>query len=307
MAEWSKAAGCKPVSLSRVGSNPTFLTMKRVIQRRRELTWNFVYMSKSKAKKMKHRDQLLIKDFVDFDNFAYSAHEQYLYGTLASWKNYPEKEEIKVLRSCIKPLLKKKKTRLLRFLRGVLMTYRMLPLYYVLDLMEYKHTALRNNRIRNKLLNLNFTRNRFFPSFRPGLSGEVYVTMSLGLLAKYFLKPKCFTKSKTVYLAVASFLRKILLHCSIPHLYLFVKRTPRYFNEILAKINEPAIGRYKDPFVDPHTTDTLINECEELNTFRFTAVMFFNNKKYGLVKMRKRGRLKRKIYRRLVNANRVLD
>lgn len=264
-------------------------------------------MSKSKAKKMKHRDQLLLKDFVGFDNFSYTAHEEYLYGSLASWENYPENEEMKILRSGLRSLVKKKQPRLLRFLRGTLTSYRMLPLYYVLDLMEYKHTILRNNTIRNKLLNLNFTRNRFFPSFRPGLASEVYVTMSLGLLAKYFLKPKCFTKSKTVYLAVAAFLRKILLHCSVPHLYLFIKRTPRYFNEILAKINEPAIGRYKDPFVDPRTTDTLINECEGLNTFRFTAVMFFNNKKYGLVKMRKRGRLKRKIYRRLVSANRVLD
>ena len=46
---------------------------------------------------------------------------------------------------------------------------------------------------------------------------------------------------------------------------------------------------------------------EGSNNFIFSALMFFNNKKYGLVKMRKRGRLKRRIFRRLVNSNRVLD
>ena len=178
---------------------------------------------------------------------------------------------------------------------------------YLLNLTSHRYVTQEKNNTRNRVLNLNFTRNRFFPSVRSFFKGNVYITLSLGLFSKFFLKPKCFTKSKTVYLTTAAFLRKVLLYCSLPHLYLFINKTPKYFNEILAKINEPAIPIYKNPFPNPNNPNQLINEYERVNTFAFSALMFFNNKKYGLVKMRKRGRLKRKIFRRLVSSNRVLD
>ena len=107
-----------------------------------------------------------------------------------------------------------------------------------------------------------------------------------------------------MYLTTAAFLRKILLYCSIKDLHLYVNRTPRYFNEILNKINEPSISTYKHPF-DPDIDEVV--EGIDSNTFAFSSITFTNSKNYGATKTRKRGRLKRKIFRRLVAVNRVLD
>ena len=168
------------------------------------------------------------------------------------------------------------------------------------------HKYVTNHRFyrTHQILNLNFTRGKFFPSVRSFFKGNVFVTLSLGLFWKYFMKPKCFKKSKTMYLTAASFLRKILLYCSLTHVYLYVNRTPRYFNEILAKLNEPSISVYNHPLIEQPVE---VVEQELPVNFVFSALMFFGNKKYGLLKPRKRGRLKRKIFRRLVAANRVLD
>jgi len=43
------------------------------------------------------------------------------------------------------------------------------------------------------------------------------------------------------------------------------------------------------------------------NPFRFTMLIFINNKAYGFLKKKKKGRIKRKIAKRLILLNRVLD
>jgi len=107
-----------------------------------------------------------------------------------------------------------------------------------------------------------------------------------------------------MYLTTASFLRKVMLFCSFTDVNLLVNRVPRYLNEILAKINDPAISVYNHPFT---VIPTEVVEQTIKPAFFFSSVMFFGNKNYGLLKIRKRGRLKRKIYRRLISINRVLD
>jgi hypothetical protein len=152
-----------------------------------------------------------------------------------------------------------------------------------------------------KTLALNFTRNRFFPTLRTVL-GETYFFLSLGLLSKFLLKGKSFTKSKTVFLLLASFLRKVLLFSSFKNLYLFINKTPLYFKEIMSTINNSVINIYKNPF-----SDTLVSEKESPNPFVFPVIVFTNNKPYGFMKVKQKGRLKRKISRRLTMINKVLD
>lgn len=152
-----------------------------------------------------------------------------------------------------------------------------------------------------KTLALNFTRQRFFPTIRT-VTGETYFSLSLGLLSKFLLKGKSFTKSKTVFILLASFLRKILLFSSFRNLYLFVNKTPLYFKEIMSTINDSVINIYKNPF-----SDNLVAEKEITNPFLFPVIVFTNNKPYGFMKSKQKGRLKRKISRRLTMINRVLD
>jgi len=181
------------------------------------------------------------------------------------------------------------------------------PSFYAFNLTKYVFKDRGYNSHRRKFHNptkalaLNFTRNRFFPTLRTIL-GETYFSLSLGLLSKFLLKGKSFTKSKTVFILLASFLRKVLLFSSFKNLYLFVNKTPLYFKEIMSTINDSVINIYKNPF-----SNNLVTEKETSNPFSFPVIIFTNNKSYGFMKVKQRGRLKRKIARRLTMINRVLD
>jgi len=156
-------------------------------------------------------------------------------------------------------------------------------------------------KVKSYVLVLNFKRLRFFPILRT-LQNELFSSLSLGLLAKFFQKGKFFLKSKIVYLAVASLLRKILLFANFSEFVLIINRKPKYFNEILNSITEPSVTTYKDPF-----QDRFVNEFEKRQNFVFPYILFTNNKPYGLVKTKQKGRLKRKITKKIIQINKILD
>ena len=153
----------------------------------------------------------------------------------------------------------------------------------------------------SKTLALNFKRNRFFPNIRH-LNGYNFIFASLGMFMKFFTKAKSFLKTKTMYLILASFLRKILIFSKFKNLILIVSRIPVFLKEILNSINEPVINIYKNPF-----TDSLYYEKNIINQFKFSYIMFLNNKNFGNHKLKKKGRLKRKITKRIILSNRLVD
>jgi hypothetical protein len=179
--------------------------------------------------------------------------------------------------------------------------YKSIMYKYPIQLINYKNNVDKITKL-SQSLNLNFRRRRFFPTVSSLAHGDTYITLSLGLFAKFFNKGKSFLKSKSVYLALAGFLRKVLLFSSIKNFFLFIKRTPLYLNEILAAINNPVVNIYKHPF-----TAEIVTEKSTPSNFYFPMIIFLSNKSYGYMKSRSRGRLKRKIFKRLVASNRVLD
>ena len=172
---------------------------------------------------------------------------------------------------------------------------------YNLFLKPYKQNLYKFHGTK-KILNLHFPRNRFFPNFKT-LQGETYTFLSLGMFSKFFVKNKSFFKTKQMYLILASFLRKILLFSSLKFLYLLITNIPIYLKEIMSTINNSVINHYKNPFNE----DNFINEKVVINPFKFSFFMFINNKPYGKIKVKKKGRLKRKITKRLVQINKILD
>ena len=151
------------------------------------------------------------------------------------------------------------------------------------------------------ILILNFKKSRFFPSLT-NLKGRLFSTMSLGMFSKFFNKGKSFIKNKSVFLLVAGFLRKLILFSEIQGAMLLIKRVPLYFKEIISAIYDPVVSFYNSPF-----TGRVVNEALISNSFKFTSFMFFNNKPYGDVKNKQKGRLKRKITKRLISLNRMVD
>ena len=165
----------------------------------------------------------------------------------------------------------------------------------------YKTYFFSKKNINNKILLLNFKRNRFFPSIL-NFKGNSYINLSLGIFFKYFLKPKPFKISKQMYILLITFLRKIILYANIKNLSLFLKKTPKYLNELLNHLINPTISFYNHPF-----SGATVDEKQSKPVFTWSNITFLNNKPYGKIKYKKKGRLKRKILKRITQLNSISD
>lgn len=150
-------------------------------------------------------------------------------------------------------------------------------------------------------LTFNFTRNKFFPVIRD-YDKNCFFFSSIGILARRFNKGKSTYKTKQMYLASASLLRKILIYTQINKYFLIVKKIPTYLLEIINTILNPVVKMYKHPF-----GKIIIDEKKIKNPFNFHMIYYYNNKPYNFMKTKKKHTLKRKITRRVFLKNRVAD
>ena len=154
----------------------------------------------------------------------------------------------------------------------------------------------------NYLLSFNFKRRRFFPSLRTILHTNLFY-VSLGIFFSFFKKKKSFLKSKLMYIILISFLRKILLFSHISLFIMEIKYVPKYLMEILNALLEPTQKFYQNPF----KSNLLVNELEWRPTFTFYATIFNYKSNPKLIKLPQKGRLKRKITKKVLLLNNILD
>lgn len=148
---------------------------------------------------------------------------------------------------------------------------------------------------------INYRRRNFFPNFSNS-NNSVLTTTSLGLFSKMLNKGKSFIRNKMVYLMTASFFRKVFIYTSVINMTLYIKHQPLYLNELLNIIFKPVIGIYQHPF-----NNYLVDENTIHTHYRFNNIIFLLNKRFTTQKTKQRGRLKRRIMKRLVKINNVLD
>ena len=149
---------------------------------------------------------------------------------------------------------------------------------------------------------LNFKKNRFFPYFYKGKGKDTIFNNSLGILSKKFSHKKSFLKSKNAYLFSSSYIRRMLIYISTTKLNLNIRKTPKYLKEILRVLTSDSNVIYNHPF-----HKSVVNEKEKSLTIKFLYINFTNNKSLGPVKKNKKGRLKRKISKKIILYNNVLD
>jgi len=316
VAEWSKATDCKSVSKTHVGSNPIFLIIVKshlFIHRNRTSYINFLNsrlkslfynrkLTKNNNKLYVYHSLLLFKISVlnyHYDNVYIKNFLSKVNVTISKITNFIQSSEhfftsfVYINKNFIK-----KSYFFDDSLKFVLFN---LTKKYILNLTGF---FINNDKFKYKLskvLVLNFKRKRFFPLIRD-IPGDTFFNTSLGILSKYLQKGKFFTKKKSVFLLVASLIRKMLLYSSLKDLILMIKRTPTYLQEILSLINNPVSSLYNDPF-----TKKEVNEFTIKNNFNFNNVIFTTTKPYGPIKTKNKGRLKRKISKKLVLIGRVSD
>ena len=153
------------------------------------------------------------------------------------------------------------------------------------------------------ILNLNFKRNRFFPQFKEKESQETIFNNSLGITSRYFSQKKSYLRGKSSYLLSAAYIRRFLVSLSLTKLLLEVVKIPKYFKEIVRVITSNTNVLYSHPFAKNITVNEKANPVE----IGFSYIFFNNNKPYSVVKVKKKGRLKRKISKKVKLLNNILD
>lgn len=130
-----------------------------------------------------------------------------------------------------------------------------------------------------------------------------YTSVSTGLFIKFFEKKKSLKKNKSLKLLMAKYLRKLFLISKIKNLILFVKKSPLFLIEIINLINQPIAHK----FIDPLENRVIEENDTNLMWIKFLYFIFLDNKSFTKNKLRKRGRVKRKIYRKIIFGNKVID
>jgi hypothetical protein len=123
---------------------------------------------------------------------------------------------------------------------------------------------------------------------------------SLGLLLKYFDKKKARKKSKLFKLLAIKYFKKFFFFSKIKLLNLYVLNTPVIFFELLNLFNQPFF-----------IFKQIKNEKKKIKitTYApfFNYYFFLTSNHYTFLKQKNKGRIKRKITKKLVKKNKIID
>jgi len=155
---------------------------------------------------------------------------------------------------------------------------------------------------KNYSLYLNFKRNRFFPHFSLNFKRDTVFNNSLGIISKHFSLKKAFLKSKSSYLMSAVYLRRVFIYLGVNISYLTIVKTPKFLKDILNSFLTNSNSLYNHPF-----KNSVVNEKQNNVSLYFYYVNFVNNKALGDVKRKKKGRLIRKISKKVILYNNLID
>jgi len=123
------------------------------------------------------------------------------------------------------------------------------------------------------------------------------------MFIRYFQHRKSIKKTKIIKVIIAKYLRKFLLILKIKFLNLYFNSSPVMLQEILSNLTTPLVQPLKNPL-----TSKIIDESfSKKNYLNFIFFFFQKSIPFGKFKMRRKGRIKRKILRRLIKVNNVID
>jgi hypothetical protein len=130
-----------------------------------------------------------------------------------------------------------------------------------------------------------------------------YLYLSLGLFSRFFSTQKAFKKNKILKIVLSKYLRKLLLLTQLDFIDLYVKSSPFMLLEILTYLFEPLQKVFKDPL-----SGRLFDETRfKYKDFRLNYIYFNQSRQYNFLKIRKKGRIKRKLQKKLVKLNKKVD
>ena len=148
----------------------------------------------------------------------------------------------------------------------------------------------------------NFRGNRLFTSVLNS-NKRLYITLSVGLFLKFFQNKKSLKKNKLFKLLLAKYLRKLLIVSGIKNIYVYIKKTPLFVQEIFHLLTSPLVK----PFFNPIKGLDVLESPSKHHSLNIRYVFFQNTKSFTSMKVARKGRLKRKIQKRIIKNNKIQD
>lgn len=189
----------------------------------------------------------------------------------------------------------------LLFLLNYIKLYNLFFYSIFLDLFYLNKFLKKKNRLIYFLI-LSFRKNKLYINLQ-NFNKKNYLSISTGLFIKFFEKRKSLKKNKTIKLLMAKYIRKLFLISKIKNIILVIKKIPLFINELLNFLNSPIAHKFLNPL------DNKIIEENETNfiQIKFLYFLFLNNKNFSKNKTLKKGRIKRKILRKVIFENKIID
>ena len=181
-----------------------------------------------------------------------------------------------------------------------------------IDIYNTYNNSIKNTNVikpnNQQVLLLNFKRGKFFPGI---LSENVkskrqtsIVTSSLGILSKTLDFKKSLKVSKPSYLRLSEFLRNCLLSVGQVNVNFLVKGVPKYLKDILSEFLKKSDKSVANPF---GSANLLAPRLTLGHSVSMSTLSFSTPYAYKPQKIKKKGRVKRKILKKVVKVNRIVD
>ena len=153
------------------------------------------------------------------------------------------------------------------------------------------------------VIRFKFLTTRLAVSLVDNSSHKTHFFISTGLLLKYFNHKRALKKNKSMKLLMMRFLRKLLLILRLKNIVLHSKGLPLFLETLINMLYQPIAH----PFQNPLTKKTITEAKNKPRDLKISELTFTHSKPYGSMKLKKRGRIKRKVRRRVMKANWVVD
>jgi len=154
----------------------------------------------------------------------------------------------------------------------------------------------------NELIYFNFKNSKLYLSLIKTKPHSVYFSFSPGIFLKNFNFKKGLKKKKHFKLLSIRFLRKILIILGLTFLEIKVKGLPLNLSYYLKQFYTPIIHAYNNPLNNLTTTESFL-KTGSFKTIKISFIKSFSMK--GSLK--KKGRIKRKVLRKIFYRNSVID
>ena len=152
-------------------------------------------------------------------------------------------------------------------------------------------------------LRFRFNKHRFVITLSDTSSNTTYFFISTGLFSKFFQHRKSLRKNKATKILMVRFLRKVLLILNISQLQFVSSGIPLFLDKLLSTLYR----QLPHPFTNPFTGSVIDESTAQNFNLNISKLFFHKSRPFGSLPTKKRGRVKRKIRRKLVRAGGLID